>query len=158
MTGFRADRLHLVREFRGLSQNELASRSGVDVSRINRYEKDGAEPSGRTLAQLADALDVTTDFLLGRDSFDGQPMCEVAVRESFELFVRRVPLPESEHERLRRMTAHERAPQTVADWTALYELTAVGRKRLSRSKTGYASARPFIAPQRRLKAVQTKRS
>lgn len=158
MAGFRADRLRLVREFRGLSQNELASRSGVDVSRINRYEKDGAEPSGRTLAQLADALDVTTDFLLGRDSFDSRPMREVAVRESFALFVRRVAMPDSEHERLRRMTAHERAPQTVADWTALYELTTVRRKGVSRSKTGHASARPFTAPQRGLKALHTKRS
>ena len=156
MAGFRADRLRLVREFRRLSQNELASRSGVNVSQINRYEKDGTKPSGRALAQLADALDFTTDFLLGRDSFDARPIRQLAVRESFELFARRVPMADSDADRLRRMTTHERAPQTVADWTTLYELTMVQNKRGSRKKQ--SPTLPSTEPQRSLKAVPKKRS
>ena len=46
LAAIHADRLHAIREFRGLSQNELASQSGVSVSRISRYEKDGEEPPG----------------------------------------------------------------------------------------------------------------
>lgn len=159
MAGFRADRLRLVREFRGLSQNDLASRSGVNVSRINRYEKGTAEPSSRLLGQLADALDFTTDFLLGRDNFDGRPIRELAVRESFELFLRRTFLAETDRERLRRMIAHERAPKTVDEWTAIHELTATRKTPAAHHRASQAPSQPSgRSPQRNLKAVPKKRS
>jgi transcriptional regulator with XRE-family HTH domain len=158
MAGFRADRLRLVREFRGLSQNELASRSGVDVSRINRYEKGAAEPSSRLLGQLADALDFTADFLLGRDNFDGLPIRELAARESFELFGRRASVAETDRERLRRMIPHERAPKTVDEWIAIHELTATQKKRAAHSASP-AAVQPSVKSRRhKLKAVPKKRS
>ena len=158
MAGFRADRLRLVREFRGQSQNELASRSGVDVSRINRYEKNAAEPSSRLLGRLADALDVTADFLLGRDDFDGRPIREIAARESFELFVRRASVAATDHERLWRMIPHERAPKTVDEWTAIHELTATRKNLAARGRASQAQPEPPVKSQRHnLKAVLKKR-
>jgi transcriptional regulator with XRE-family HTH domain len=159
MSGFRADRLSVIREFRGLSQNDLASRSGVDVSRISRYEKNGEEPSSRILGQLADALDLTADFLLGRDNFDGRPLRELAVRESFELFVRRASVAETDRERLLRMVAHERAPKTVDEWTAIHELTTTRKKLAAHSRAAHApTPPPARSQQHNLKAVSKKRS
>lgn len=158
MAGFRADRLRGVREFRGLSQNELAARSGVNVSRINRYEKGTAEPSSRLLGQLADAVDFTTDFLLGRDNFDGRPIRELAVQESFQLFLRRTSLAETDRERLRRMVTHDRAPKTVHDWTAIHELTATRKAPAADHRASHASSQPSgRSPRRNLKAVPKKR-
>lgn len=59
-------RLRAAREQRDLKQNELASRSGLQTSAISHFETGTRKPSFDNLRRLADALDVTTDYLLGR--------------------------------------------------------------------------------------------
>jgi DNA-binding XRE family transcriptional regulator len=46
-----------LREKHGLTQAELAKRSGVDQGDISRIERGSAMPSERTLLRIADALD-----------------------------------------------------------------------------------------------------
>ncbi|WP_071062075.1 helix-turn-helix domain-containing protein [Andreesenia angusta] len=53
-------------ELRNMTQRELASKVGITEVSIGRYVKDSREPKGRVLADIADALDSTTDYLLGR--------------------------------------------------------------------------------------------
>ncbi len=62
---FRA-RLRAAREFRGLSQGELAIRAGLQASAVSHFETGTRKPSFDNLKRLADALRVTTDYLLGR--------------------------------------------------------------------------------------------
>ena len=65
-------RLRAARERRGLTQGELAKRAGLQMSAISHFETGTRKPSFENLRRLADALDVTTDFLLGRsEDFDG---------------------------------------------------------------------------------------
>ena len=59
-------RLRAAREKRGLNQGELASRAGLQASAISHFETATRKPSFDNLRRLADALDVTTDYLLGR--------------------------------------------------------------------------------------------
>lgn len=61
----------MVRGTRNMSQTELAKRSGATPSRINRLEAGHNEPSLRTAIKIADALDVSLDFLSGRS--EGSP-------------------------------------------------------------------------------------
>lgn len=59
--------LRRIRLEAGISQTELARRSGVARTRINEYEtggKDFANATLRTARRLADALDTTIDRLL----------------------------------------------------------------------------------------------
>jgi len=49
-----------------LNQGELASRAGLQASAISHFETATRKPSFDNLRRLADALDVTTDYLLGR--------------------------------------------------------------------------------------------
>jgi transcriptional regulator with XRE-family HTH domain len=60
------ERLHAAREARGLSQGELATRAGVPPSSISHFETGSRMPSVGNLRRLANALDVSADFLLGR--------------------------------------------------------------------------------------------
>ena len=60
------DRLRCAREYRGLTQGELAERAGMQPSAISHFETGGRKPSFDNLRLLADTLDVTTDYLLGR--------------------------------------------------------------------------------------------
>ena len=60
------ERLRSAREYRGLAQSELAERAGLQPSAISHFETGARKPSFDNLRLLADTLDVTTDYLLGR--------------------------------------------------------------------------------------------
>jgi len=57
-------RLKTARSKKGLSQTELAQAIGVHYTQIGRYEKKGAIPSAEVLARIANALEVSSDFLM----------------------------------------------------------------------------------------------
>ena len=60
------DRLRNAREIRDLTQSELSTRSGLQPSAISHFEAGTRKPSFENLRRLATALEVTTDYLLGR--------------------------------------------------------------------------------------------
>ncbi|MDR9750081.1 helix-turn-helix transcriptional regulator [Pseudomonas sp. SZMC_28357] len=60
------NRLRTAREYRGLNQAELAKNAGMQPSAISHFETGTRKPSFDNLRILADSLDVTTDYLLGR--------------------------------------------------------------------------------------------
>lgn len=59
-------RLRAARRKRDLSQGELAMRAQMQTSAISHFETGTRKPSFDNLRRLADALEVTTDYLLGR--------------------------------------------------------------------------------------------
>ena len=61
-----ADRLREMRKLRGMTQTEVAARAGTSSATISHFETGQREPGPANLKKLADALGVTTDFLLGR--------------------------------------------------------------------------------------------
>lgn len=66
------ERLRTAREFRELNQGELAQRAGLQASAVSHFETGTRKPSFDNLKKLADALRVTTDYLLGRsDDMEG---------------------------------------------------------------------------------------
>lgn len=60
------ERLRSAREYRGLNQQELAGRAGLQPSAISHFETGTRKPSFDNLHLLAETLDVTIDYLLGR--------------------------------------------------------------------------------------------
>ena len=63
-------RLRAAREKRGQSQGDLAARAGLQASAVSHFETGTRKPSFYNLRRLADALDVTTDYLLDRVTDD----------------------------------------------------------------------------------------
>jgi transcriptional regulator with XRE-family HTH domain len=68
LEGF-GERLTAIRKSRGLTQAELGDAVGVSNRVIAYYEQDQAQPPGPLLADLAQALHVSTDELLGIEPF-----------------------------------------------------------------------------------------
>ena len=60
-----AERLKLLRKEKKLSQVKLAKSVGIHYNHLGRYEHGKSNPSVKTLARLAQALDVSVDYLLG---------------------------------------------------------------------------------------------
>ena len=61
-------RLRSTRKKLDLSQGELAKRAGLQPSAVSHFETGSRKPSFDNLRRLADALKVSTDYLLGRVS------------------------------------------------------------------------------------------
>lgn len=61
-------RLKQIRTGKGLSKSDLASLVGVHYSQIGRYEEKGATPSADIMAKIANALEVSSDFLMSGSS------------------------------------------------------------------------------------------
>jgi len=59
-------RLQEARNSRDLSQDELARQANLQPSAISHFETGTRKPSFDNLRKLADALEVTSDYLLGR--------------------------------------------------------------------------------------------
>ena len=66
-------RLVMLRELRGLTQNELARRLGVERTRYTKWEDGASEPSLTMLCKIADLFHVSTDYLLGRTNILNTP-------------------------------------------------------------------------------------
>lgn len=61
------EKIKLTRSQKKLSQADLTTAAGVHQKNISKYENDGVVPSATTLKAIADALSVTTDYLLGEN-------------------------------------------------------------------------------------------
>lgn len=63
-----AERIRLTRQQKKISQTELAEISGVNKKSLSRYELGTSIPPADALKSIADALGVSTDYLLSDDS------------------------------------------------------------------------------------------
>jgi transcriptional regulator with XRE-family HTH domain len=63
-------RLRELRRQKNLSQSALGEKAGVHYTHISKYERGVSTPSLETIRGLADALDVSTDFLMEGDTDD----------------------------------------------------------------------------------------
>lgn len=61
-----SERLRASRERKRLSQTDLAKRTNLQPSAISHFENNRRSPSFANLKRLANALEVTVDYLLGR--------------------------------------------------------------------------------------------
>lgn len=59
-------RLAMLRKERKISQTELAKKVGIHPNVLGRYEREEATPSIDIATRLADALNVSLDYLVGK--------------------------------------------------------------------------------------------
>lgn len=65
-TGGFGERLRRARDSRNMNQTELAAKAKLQPSAIGHFEKERRKPSFANIRSLAKALNVTSDYLLGR--------------------------------------------------------------------------------------------
>lgn len=77
------DKIAALREKRGLTQEDLASKIGISRASLSHYEKNRREPDYTTLTKLADFFHVSVDYLLGRTA-DSASITDIGVRDFAE--------------------------------------------------------------------------
>jgi len=59
-----------LRKGKALSQSELGKKAGTSGDIIGRYERDEVKPSIEVIIKIADALDVSIDYMVGKTDFE----------------------------------------------------------------------------------------
>ena len=62
-------RLNATRKSKGFTAQQMADRLSIALRTYRNYESGRSSPSIYALVQIADILDVSTDYLLCRDEF-----------------------------------------------------------------------------------------
>lgn len=66
-------RIQAAREQKKIRQKDLATKLGIAPNTLSQYETGKREPDFETLRRIADALDTSTDYLLGHDYTKKEP-------------------------------------------------------------------------------------
>lgn len=76
------EKIKLARMQKKISQQELGDAAETHQKNVSKYEKDLVIPSAITLKKIADALEVTTDYLLGHE--DNVAIKDTALLKQFK--------------------------------------------------------------------------
>lgn len=104
---------------KGWRKADLIARSGLKQASVYEWLRGESEPRGEALSKLGQALEVSTDYLLGSDmTYHELSPGEVAARESLRLCLRDLGIGPAHAEYLlyQELAASEGAPKTVTGW------------------------------------------
>ena len=109
--GLQIKRVMQMMKQKEVTQRELAGLSGVTEAAMSRYMRGERQPRAEVVANMATALGVTSDYLLGRK----EDKSEIA--QAMRLVARNVgEIPESVRLELIRLLADARTP-VKEDWS-----------------------------------------
>ncbi len=121
------DRLKEYRKSLGMSQAELARKSGVSAAYLSELESGlGKRPSGEILLRLATALEVTIAELLGQDIRPGEGDLPVPDPSLLE-FAKERKLPRSDVVMLASIRFRGDPPRTPRRWAMIYDTIITSR-------------------------------
>jgi transcriptional regulator with XRE-family HTH domain len=95
-----AERLKKLRMEKGLSQRAFSLKINLNYVQYNRYEKGETIPSTDTLSKLADALDVSVDYLLEGKKEDAAT-ANLQDKDLLKMFGEVEKFPENEKEEIK---------------------------------------------------------
>jgi transcriptional regulator with XRE-family HTH domain len=116
------ERIKSRREELGLSLNQLAEAAGISKSTLHDLEtRQNVRPSAELLYNIAEALNTTVAFLLGKRRNPLSDEAPIEIPAALEEFARRAKLTEEEKRRLACIKYRDKQPKTADDWEFVYE-------------------------------------
>ena len=106
-------------EAKGWRKTDLISRSGLKQASVYEWLRGEAEPRGEALSKIAQALEVSTDYLLGSDPvYSRLTYRQVAARESLRLSLRALDIRPGHADYLmyEELGSLDGAPKSVTGW------------------------------------------
>ncbi|UOG32687.1 helix-turn-helix domain-containing protein [Leptospira noguchii] len=94
------ERLRQLRVMKKMSQEELGQLTDLNYNHIGRYERGDSRPSADKLKALAEALGVTTDYLLDGNS-SNVARVNLEDQELLEMFQKVQQLPQEKKESIK---------------------------------------------------------
>lgn len=85
-----SEKLSSLRKQRNLTMRDVAESIGVSLSAYQKYENGTRDVSTEMLSKLADFYHVTTDYLLGRDTGEPEPLDSLVSEFNMTLLERKI--------------------------------------------------------------------
>jgi transcriptional regulator with XRE-family HTH domain len=115
-----SERLRHARETKGLTLQELAAKTGLNIGAISRLERTPRDPRASSLGKLADALEVSIGFLMATE--DQQLEFPVAIRhQSLLRFLVTNPMSEEHKRHFEELCFFDSGPNSVQGWQDLVQ-------------------------------------
>ena len=81
------EKIKEIRKLRNLNQEQLAELASLNRVTVAKYESGRVEPGAQALSRIADALEVSTDMLLGREEPPDMNIQSQAPRTEEAIFI-----------------------------------------------------------------------
>jgi transcriptional regulator with XRE-family HTH domain len=111
-------RVREIRNFKRLTGKQLAGLAAISQAELTNIEKGKRSPGFDIIERLAGALEVTLDYLAGKEDADAL-IPEALARQSLRIFRRRANLTREQELFVERVVETESAPQTIEGWSHL---------------------------------------
>jgi len=95
-----SERLRQLRVLKKMSQEDLGDIIGVNYNHVGRYERGESRPSADKLKAMAEALGVSTDYLINGDT-ENAARVNLEDRDLLEMFREVQTFPEKQKEALK---------------------------------------------------------
>jgi transcriptional regulator with XRE-family HTH domain len=113
-------RLRHARDAKGLTLEELAAKTRLNIGTISRLERGPRDPRVSSLGKLADALEVSVGFLMATE--DQQLDFPVALRrQSLQRFLVANPMSEEHKKHFEELCFLDSGPNSVRGWQDLVQ-------------------------------------
>lgn len=111
-------RIKEIREFKKIMGKELALATNISQGEISKIEHGKLNPPFEFMERIAGVLDVTLDYLAGKED-DDLSLPEALARQSLKIFQRQANLTSKEKRYVDKVAKTDRAPVTVDGWISL---------------------------------------
>jgi transcriptional regulator with XRE-family HTH domain len=111
-------RVKEIREYRKLRGKDLAHMAGLSAAEISHIERGNRNPGVEIIERLAGALEVTLDYLVGKEDVD-VPLVRGLARQSLRIYRRGAILTTEQEQYVLMMAESDSAPVTIEGWNNL---------------------------------------
>jgi transcriptional regulator with XRE-family HTH domain len=112
-------RIRFLRDERNLSQLEMARQLNISNAQLSRYESGDRKPDPEMIVQIADFLNVSTDYLLGRTEHINEPQSCYESTEDKELLKKIKEIPGFDELIAQMCDQPEKAEKLIKIWGLL---------------------------------------
>ena len=110
------ERIRSARERIGMTRDKLAKRINIQYSALAKYESSAREPDFETLVLIANALRVSTDYILGCTEDQSRLRKKGLNADTESLMLKYQTLSEDAKERIQNQISFEYAQQRARSW------------------------------------------
>ncbi len=112
--------LRHARELKGLTLQQLADKTGLDIATISLLERKPRDPKISSLRKLADALEVSVGFFMSTE--DQNVEFPVALRrQALQRFLVTNPMSDEQKKHFEQLCFFDSAPNSVRGWQDLLQ-------------------------------------
>ena len=118
-----ADRMRFLLSGYGWDVKTLHDRCKLDPGLLRKYAEGRSSPGASNLSRLAEAFEVTAEYLLGKvPRLDGKKFDEVVRDQSAEVYINQASISADQSWLIRKLAESDSAPRSAPVWATVHAM------------------------------------